>query len=239
MKRIISLLLATVMVLSLCACGSSKPKKKSLDELTAEDFQAAAEQLMGEEAETQAPTEAEQKVYKLGETITMMDDMIEFTVYDFCFSESVNRGDVTIPTSETHYSSIEKAADGKTFIICSATINYLGNLKRDFNLMMETGEGTIDYNDGYIFKEANIFAMIGDIKTSGNVATFEPLSDKKTGEYRVCFEVPKVVESDIQSPLLLKLRLSGYTLDPNGPYATSIDKTTNYYKNLDFTIQLR
>lgn len=238
MKKLISLLLAAVMVLSLCACGSSKPKKKSLDELTAEDFQAAAEQLMGEEA-TQAPAEAEQKVYKLGETITMMDDMIELTVYDFCFSESVNRGDVTIPTSETHYSSIEKAAEGKTFIICSATINYLGNLKRDFNLMMETGEGTIDYNDGYIFKEANIHAMIGDTKTSGNVATFEPLSDKKTGEYRVCFEVPKVVESDTQSPLLLKLRLSGYTLDPNGPYATSIDKTTNYYKNLDFTIQLR
>ena len=80
MKRIISLLLAAVMVLSLCACGSSKPQKKSLDELTAEDFQAAAEQLMGEEEATQAPTEEEQKVYQIGETISTMDGLVEITV---------------------------------------------------------------------------------------------------------------------------------------------------------------
>ena len=230
MKRIISLLLAAVMVLSLCACGSSKPQKKSLDELTAEDFQAAAEQLMGEEAETQAPTEVEQKVYKLGETITMMDDMIEFTVNDFFFSESVNRSDVTIPTSKTDDYLIEKATEGKTFLICSATINYKGSLKKDFRFYIDPSEGSakVDYNNGYEFNAGINTMMIGGEPTHSNAVTFEPLSDSKTAEYRGYFEVPKVVESDTESPLLLELVVVGAT---NG--------SDYYYVELPITIQLR
>lgn len=144
MKRIISLLLAAVMVLSLCACGSSKPKKKSLDELTAEDFQAAAEQLMGEEAETQAPTEVEQKIYQIGETISTMDGLVEFTVNDVSFTEYMTPDN--LPTDSDDMRNWQ-AGEGKIFAFVLCTMNYVGNEKG--NVIVEA-HGTLDYNDGYV-----------------------------------------------------------------------------------------
>ena len=152
MKKLISLLLAAVMVLSLCACGSSKPQKKSLDELTAEDFQAAAEQLMGEEAETQAPTETEQKVYKLGETITMMDDMIELTINSISFTDDP----YAIKADSSFYGY--KPSEEKTCLFFDATLEYKGNLKQTFTWFDSayfTDIMKVDYNDGYEFERKN------------------------------------------------------------------------------------
>ena len=230
MKRIISLLLAAVMVLSLCACGSSTPKKKSLDELTAEDFQAAAEQLMGEEAETQAPTEAEQKVYKLGETITMMDDMIELTVNSFGFVDDSGTFEGTPYSVYSSYAHLYPPEEGKTYLAFDATVVYKGNLKQTFRWRFSNyGKQVmkLDYNDGYEFgRKANEYYCVNGKVNSD--AYFEPLSDNRTMSCVGLFEVPYVVETDTASPLLLKLVAVGSTMDSN-----------DYYVELPLVIQLR
>ena len=142
MKRIISLLLAAVMVLSLCACGSSKPQKKSLDELTAEDFQAAAEQLMGEEAETQAPTEVEQKIYQIGETISTMDGLVEITVDSAGYTYEMRDG---LP-SENGQSGNVFIEEGEVIAYARCIVKYVGNEKKDIVVEMQA---SLDYNDGY------------------------------------------------------------------------------------------
>lgn len=223
MKRIISLLLAAVMVLSLCACGSSKPQKKSLDELTAEDFQAAAEQLMGEEAETQAPTEAEQKVYQLGETITMMDDMIEFTVNSISFTDDP----YAIKADSSFYGY--KPSEGKTCLFFDATLEFKGNLKQTFTWFDSayfTDITKVDYNDGYEFERKN-GGFYDSNDNYASMAQFEALSDNRTRTWIEVFEVPKVVETDTASPLLLKFVAIGFT------------QNNDYRAELPITIQLR
>lgn len=223
MKRIISLLLAAVMVLSLCACGSSKPQKKSLDELTAEDFQAAAEQLMGEEAETQAPTETEQKVYKLGETITMMDDMIELTINSISFTDDP----YAIKADSSFYGY--KPSEEKTCLFFDATLEYKGNLKQTFTWFDSayfTDIMKVDYNDGYEFERKN-GGFYDSNDNYSSMAQFEALSDNRTRTWIEVFEVPKVVETDTASPLLLKFVAIGHT--PNNEYRAE----------LPITIQLR
>lgn len=223
MKRIISLLLAAVMVLSLCACGSSKPQKKSLDELTAEDFQAAAEQLMGEEAEMQAPTEAEQKVYQLGETITMMDDMIEFTVNSISFTDDP----YAIKADSSFYGY--KPSEGKTCLFFDATLEFKGNLKQTFTWFDSayfTDITKVDYNDGYEFERKN-GGFYDSNDNYASMAQFEALSDNRTRTWIEVFEVPKVVETDTASPLLLKFVAIGFT------------QNNDYRAELPITIQLR
>lgn len=223
MKKLISLLLAAVMVLSLCACGTSKPQKKSLDELTAEDFQAAAEQLMGEEAETQAPTETEQKVYKLGETITMMDDMIELTINSISFTDDP----YAIKADSSFYGY--KPSEEKTCLFFDATLEYKGNLKQTFTWFDSayfTDIMKVDYNDGYEFERKN-GGFYDSNDNYSSMAQFEALSDNRTRTWIEVFEVPKVVETDTASPLLLKFVAIGHT--PNNEYRAE----------LPITIQLR
>lgn len=223
MKRIISLLLAAVMVLSLCACGSSKPQKKSLDELTAEDFQAAAEQLMGEEAETQAPTEVEQKIYQIGETITMMDDMIEFTVNSISFTDDP----YAIKADSSFYGY--KPSEGKTCLFFDATLEFKGNLKQTFTWFDSayfTDITKVDYNDGYEFERKN-GGFYDSNDNYASMAQFEALSDNRTRTWIEVFEVPKVVETDTASPLLLKFVAIGFT------------QNNDYRAELPITIQLR
>ena len=211
------------MVLSLCACGSSKPQKKSLDELTAEDFQAAAEQLMGEEAETQAPTETEQKVYKLGETITMMDDMIELTINSISFTDDP----YAIKADSSFYGY--KPSEEKTCLFFDATLEYKGNLKQTFTWFDSayfTDIMKVDYNDGYEFERKN-GGFYDSNDNYSSMAQFEALSDNRTRTWIEVFEVPKVVETDTASPLLLKFVAIGHT--PNNEYRAE----------LPITIQLR
>lgn len=59
MKKLIAVLMAIAILLSLCACGSSStPPKKDIDDITADDIQAAVDKMMGVEEETAAPAQA-------------------------------------------------------------------------------------------------------------------------------------------------------------------------------------
>lgn len=61
MRKLIAALMAIAILLSLCACGSpSTPKKKDIDDITAEDIQAAADKMMGVEEES--PIQAAEEV---------------------------------------------------------------------------------------------------------------------------------------------------------------------------------
>ena len=84
----------------------------------------------------------------------------------------------------------------------------------------------VDYNDGYEFERKN-GGFYDSNDNYSSMAQFEALSDNRTRTWIEVFEVPKVVETDTASPLLLKFVAIGHT--PNNEYRAE----------LPITIQLR
>lgn len=223
MKKMISILLAAIMILILSACGA-KPQKKTIEDITDEDIMAAAEMLTGETDDIPTETEEVQKVYRQGETIIMMDDMIALTVDSFQFCKDA---DAVVGTNfEWYKRSVNELKDDKTALLIEATVEYKGNLKSRFN-WATTKYSTVyaDYNDGYEFRGGIDYPV--DIGHGEGAARFEPLSNKKTWTCIMFIEVPDVVATDTASPLLLKFTAEGW----------SDDGANNYYEPT--VIQLR
>ena len=215
MKKLISFLLATAMLLSLCACGSSTPKKP-IEEMDDADWEAAAEILEEEYAEEPAPqTEPVQKIYQIGETIVTADGMLEFTLDSFCFADTRDTGRYVPADSESEAWMFEegKAEAEKTYLFYTGTMTFVGDSKEicDYYLYdaqadydngyVITGQGNSDKEDSWIF----------ELGASNGTATakFEPLTGTKVREARGYLEVPAVVETDTEKPLLLIINIGG------------------------------
>ena len=185
MKKALSLMLVIAMMLTLCACGSSG-KKTDIEDITPEDLEAAAAELMGEEFEEEpvAETEAVEKIYQLGETIPVLDGKYEFTIHDFAFSE------------DSLYGAREQ--EGNIHLSYTATLNCVEDVKEVTQLILPPGQ--IIYNDDYTFyytgPEVN-----GNPENRGNMAVFEPLSDNKTREIIGEDEVSKVLAEDTEGKI--------------------------------------
>lgn len=201
MKRLFTLLLAVTMLLSLCACGSSTPKKP-IEEMDDDDWEAAVEILEEEyeEEEPVAETEAEMKQYQLGEYAASDDGMVQFSVDSFCFSDY--RDSDYLPTDGGYFG----AKDGNTFFLFTGTMTYVGDSKEAISYCVYAD---VDYNNGYVFDDLNYGNVDEFYKDGGLGATirFEPLTSDTERDIRGYIEVPKVVETDTASPLLLKIRI--------------------------------
>ena len=160
---------------------------------------------------------------KLGETITMMDDMIELTINSISFTDDP----YAIKADSSFYGY--KPSEEKTCLFFDATLEYKGNLKQTFTWFDSayfTDIMKVDYNDGYEFERKN-GGFYDSNDNFSSMAQFEALSDNRTRTWIEVFEVPKVVETDTASPLLLKFVAIGHT--PNNEYRAE----------LPITIQLR
>lgn len=212
MKKLLALLLAAAMLLSLCACGSSS-KPKELEDISDEDWEAAAEALedMYEEEPT-VETEPAEKIYKMGEIIHIEigDGVAEFVLDSFSFETTADWGN-DIPASESDgTSNLTTAESGNTFLFATGTFNYLSEVKRQTTILISAD---IEYKDGYMFDSTDL-GIHGYKETSESNpfadqrATFEPLTDTYTREVRLYAEVPEVIETDTESPLLLHFLLN-------------------------------
>ena len=232
MKKLLVLLLSAAMLLSLCACGSpSKPKE--LEDISDEDWEAAAEALedMYEE-EPVVENEATEKIYELGETIVTADGMFELTIDSFSFIDFYN--EKTLLAERREYGNYD-APEGKTYLLCEGTMRYVGESKE--GLQHQIFEEKLDYNDGYTFSSATQFYMFepntpvvfGDPDTYGSMVAIhiEPLTGTRTKDVRCIFEVPEVVETDTESPLLLTLSIVTW------------GKETGYENRAEVTVRFR
>lgn len=232
MKKLLALLLTTTMLLSLCACGApSKPKE--LEDISDEDWEAAAEALedMYEE-EPVVETEAAAKIYELGETIVTADGMFELSIDSFSFIDFYNSN--TLLAERREYGNFD-APEGKTYLLCEGTMRYVGESKE--GLQHQLFEEKLDYNDGYTFSSAtqiymfepNTPVVLGDPDTYGTMVAIhiEPLTGTRTKDVRCIFEVPEVVETDTESPLLLTLSIVTW------------GKETGYENRAEVTVRFR
>lgn len=213
MKKMISLLLAAAMLLSLCACGSTSEKtaSKPLDEYSEEELLAELERRMDANEGAVAETEPAEKIYQIGDTITTKDGMLEFTLDSFSFGD-YRDGYTNGPSDDPDESTA--AEEGKTFLFYAGTMTLVGDSKEVLTYYIQNYDIEVDYNNGYKFA-----ADIGSIDilepgTTNRNLDFEPLIGSKTRDVKGYVEVPEIVETDTESPLLLKLEIGRIKYDP-------------------------
>lgn len=199
MKKVLSLILALVLCLSLFACGSSPSEKQpsSMDAVP--------------ESSSTAPTASDttdvtpdEVVYTMGQTVST--EIFEFTpVFEGFADEVANWPDENFMTPDGKISGNNpfKADEDKVIMYFSADVKYIGNSKSNETFSYDF---TIDYADGYIF-EFNERYDCGVQNDDGwdysNEITFEPLSSEKDGYVRFCIEVPSQLESDPNNILII------------------------------------
>ena len=212
MKKVLVLLLSAAMLLSLCACGSpSKPQK--FEDISDEDLEAAAEALedMYEE-EPVAETEPAEIIYEIGDTIVSSDGMVEFVIETFNYTDSLDKFNC-VPAEEGSKSAWSPD-EGKTCLYFSGTLNYVGNAKETVSYWCDT---ELHYGDGYIFDAdsgngtGSIRLTGGDAGSTANGCRFEVFTQNTKVEIAGYVVVPEIVETDVESSLLLRfmLRLGG------------------------------
>lgn len=209
MKKTISLILALMLCLSLCACA---------DETVTTDTQGT--QGTQQENETSAPTEdetPEETIYQIGDTAS--GEMFDFTLESVEYVEGIEHGRYNNTYSVTgegvsYHDAIPE--EGYSMIKIDLSVDYHGKEKKEVSLLSAL---TLDYDDGYEFKPV---AWNGSMPTTQDrykgaylfnrpedveIDITDPLAFKKATRTVYVF-VNEVVESNTEAPLILKVSLS-------------------------------
>jgi len=234
-KRILSLFLALVMGLSLCACGDEEaPKTTAAQPVTTEATQAPTT-----EATEPAP---EAVVYKLGDVIETEQFKItpSFTGYAKAVA---NWPDENYLTPAGKMDNADKnpyaAGEGKVQMYGQMEIEYIGNEKQ--NVSLEIGL-SVNYDDGYVFEGVDMghCLSLDEDWDYDETMTFEPLSSFNTRILRYCIEVPEQVETNRDKSLLVTILVNdeayvydfrsaevlGSDYDPRGEFYQPVEEET-------------
>lgn len=144
----------------------------------------------------------------------------EVTLVQVDFAKSLVDGsgalkDLLLPTDAA---TTINAADGKTFLVYTADLNFIG--KENLNAVI--GNFVLNYADGYTFDDCRVQILRDDGKTgwtkmkqtseSGSVSmqfcSFEPLIGTKY-ILRGYFEVPEIVMAEEAEPLTMTVNILG------------------------------
>lgn len=176
MKKAVSLILALMMLLTLCACGA--------------------------EGGTSAQGTANKDEYQFGESITSPSGMFVFTPEFDGFAAAVaNYPDENYLRPEgrgvDESNNPYVAEDGKVMMYCSAKVEYVGGSKEDETFRFSA---KLDYDGSYTFDADGIrYSRDEEDWDAGYDSTsFEPLSTDTVRYVRFCFEVPEVVSQDYE-----------------------------------------
>lgn len=203
MKKTISLFLALVMCLTLCACSASNDAPKSNMN---EEPPVVVEEPVAEPAETEAQT-----VYTMGDTVS--NGMFEFTPTFEGFTDEVANWpdqDYMTPNGQISGNNPFKASNEKVIMYFSGNVKYVGNSKSNETFWYDF---TVDYDNGYLFEfneNYNCGVKAGDSWNYTNMITFEPLSSAKEGYVRFCIEVPQQLEADPEN-IVIDFNICGST----------------------------
>lgn len=213
MRTTISLLLALVMCLSLCACGDGKVTSTTEAPTT----------------ETQAPTTESTTepivILTVGETASTK--VLEFTLDSFTFTDKLDTsGDENYLTPIEEHAHITRVPkEGKTFVSFSFSIKNIG--KEELSTLAFSTMKLV-YSDGYTFE---IDPNNGVVRTddsyytrNGRTGFLSPEVLAEAQTYRGYFEVPLEVTENVDAPLLFTVELQ---MD-EGPVGFAIRKEFIY-----------
>lgn len=211
MKKLIALLMALVLCLSLCACGDGQAEE----------------------------TPTAETIYNLGDVIET--DLFRITPSFTGYAhELANWPDENFMTPEGQFSgeSAYSAANGKVAIYGELSIEYIGNEKSDVSLNIDI---SVDYDDGYIFNGSDVdmgccVSVDGKWSYNGSM-NFEPLSSNTTRILRYCVEVPEQVEINRDKSLLASFVVNGeafvYDFRSADVRGSDYDPRAEFYQPVD------
>ena len=200
MKKLIALLLAAVLCLSLAACGNGEGIEN-----TDTSTDNSQEQTTGTEKaseESKQPTQATEAPQVDTTPVISTDDRISTDTCEFSIDFINITNDVLPPSPSSWYSHYE-ADNGKVYVdFCVA---YKNMTSRDIGAD-ETVSGTLIYADKYEYRGFSIIEEEDRSNfTYSNITSIAPL----TTEYvHYLFEVPEEVETSGLS-IVLKMRIGG------------------------------
>ena len=190
MKKTISLLLALVMCLSLCACGSTSNPT----------------------VETNAPTETTQSPTEPNNTVVVGEkyagENLEIIVNSVEFADLLGKDNTTRVFERDE--SWNSPGDGKVYMIVK--FDYTSLAKQDTDMTRDI-ELTVVYKDGYefaSFEEDEAYIFEDDINgvfrqcilDSGYKMTLSPLTN---GSYFIAIPVAEMVSTDSSSSIQIKI----------------------------------
>ena len=185
MKKAISLLLALVLCLSLCACGDSNDTSKE------NNSEASTMAPVAEPTETE-PTESGTIELVLGETYSL--PLFDITITGFDFTEKA-----TFPEGG---SFSLRPQNGYVTANLYYNVNYTG--KTQF-FSSGFSPAFIDYNDGYIFNLETFYYYDSGVDAWLNSGDIDPLCPEFS--CKACFFVPLEVSENTDAPLFVKFNI--------------------------------
>lgn len=217
MKNALSLLLALVMCLSLCACGGSEAQPETQPNDTADKAPVAEEIPAAEEGTESASAEsapaAEATVYQFGDSITSPSGMFVFTPQFHGFAAALaNWPDANYLTPDgkgvDESNNPFVADEGHVMMYFSGVVEYIGDSKETetFSFAYQ-----LDYDHGYLFDGPSGVRYTSDGEEWGTseYASFEPLSSDTARTVRFCLEVPEALETDVEKETILTIKIEG------------------------------
>lgn len=210
MRNITLFLLTFVLLLSMSACGKDNNNNKS-KEATQSAPTSGAES--PEEKSTETEAEAGERIYKVGETITITngDAVAEVTLNSFHFSDTY----MEPPSLPGEESQQKTANEHFTYLIYDISVNYLGNFDKPVDFCVSYGEvkygntppGNVSQKQNYVGLNAQPYASLfhyGPSLHSDPQFAFE-MYTADPGTITGAYTVGDTVETDTKSPLLLTL----------------------------------
>ena len=198
MKKKLVLLLATLMCISLCACGRSESSTNevSVENTTKTDEKEITENEIGDTVSTDVAEVVLLNVsYEDTYGIVTPKEGYSFVVVDFSLKN----------IGKTNLAPFPTQGQGKSYV--------LGDIV------------SVDYNNGYTFFVDNVEGKDGSTynessmkKTSDDllISDLKPLSDAATAQAAIC--VPNEVVENTNTPLLIKINL----LNSEGEKVTAV-----------------
>ncbi len=212
MKRMLALMLAVILALSVTACGGSANVAPSQPSTDVQDTPPISDSPTVEPSAVQP--EPEPEIYTFGDSITSPSGLFVFTPSFDGFADAVaNFPDENYmrPNGQgvDEDNNPYVADEGKVMMYYSAKLEYVGDSKEN-----ETFDFTfkVDFDDGYVFDGGHNGVRYSKDEqewgTSSSVV-FEPLNSDTTRYTRFCIEVPNALETDFEKQTLTVFTIEG------------------------------
>lgn len=218
MKKLLALILAAALALSLVACGGDSGAGDTNTPSTGNGDTTSTDTPSGGGEDNTSP---EIQELALGDTIST--DNWEFTLTKVTFGTNLCKEtesddymivDGDYETTYTYggetYNLSYVAEDGRAFVAVAYTMKYNG--KETVKTFNQLPKLKVDYSGGYLFEDSPYTGGSLSVRVDGvfeevKSPTIEPLSP--AAEYRDCFDVPIEVMENADAPVKIIVTLDG------------------------------
>lgn len=204
MKKLLALMLAAALALSLAACGGDSGAGDTNTPGTGNGDTTGTDAPSGGGGDSTSDENTEPEYLQIGDTFK--DEHVEITLTDFEFGAYLDNStgpvgqinmDYLLPIDVYKSNNPYNAEFGNTMISVTYEVKYIGKVETN-----HAPSWTIDYNNGYIFEPEQSVVAGSDGWSTISYVPLKPL-EKEAHIIRMYFEVPEEVLTNTDAQLLL------------------------------------